>query len=82
MYLFLTFFTCILCLRIFSFFYTFTHFIMVQRETLKLYKNLLGSLTDVITNLKPFASVPQLSVTYLSVTKLVRVNIELTVCFV
>lgn len=44
--------------------------------------NSLGSLTAVMTSLKPLASVPQLSVTYLSVTKLLRVNSAPTCCFV
>lgn len=42
----------------------------------------LGSLTAVITNLKPFASVPHPSVTYFNVTKFVRVKIAPTDCFV
>lgn len=43
---------------------------------------LLGSFTAVITNLNPLASVPHASVTYFNVTKLVRVNIAPTDCFV
>ena len=43
---------------------------------------LLGSLTAVITNLKPFVSVPHPSVTYFSVTKFVRVKSAPTDCFV
>jgi len=48
----------------------------------RLRPHLLGSFTDVITNLKPFASVPQPSVTYFRVTKFVRVRSALTVFFV
>lgn len=42
----------------------------------------LGSLTAVMTNLNPFVSVPHPSVTYFKVTKLVRVNMAPTDCFV
>uniref|UniRef100_A0A8D8WAK1 Uncharacterized protein n=1 Tax=Cacopsylla melanoneura TaxID=428564 RepID=A0A8D8WAK1_9HEMI len=42
----------------------------------------LGSLKAVMTSLNPLASVPQLSVTYFNVTKLVRVKIAPTSCFV
>lgn len=46
-------------------------------------KNYLqGSLKAVIINLNPLTRVPQESVTYLSVTKFVRVNITPTDCFV
>lgn len=46
-------------------------------------KNYLqGSLKAVIINLNPLTRVPHESVTYLSVTKLVRVNITPTDCFV
>lgn len=41
-----------------------------------------GSLTAVITSLKPFKSVPQLSVTYFNVIKLVLVKIAPTDCLV
>uniref|UniRef100_A0A8D8IZL3 (northern house mosquito) hypothetical protein n=1 Tax=Culex pipiens TaxID=7175 RepID=A0A8D8IZL3_CULPI len=40
------------------------------------------SLTEVMTILKPFVSVPQLSVTYLNVRKFVLVNNAATDCFV
>lgn len=43
---------------------------------------LLESLIEVITILKPFVSVPQLSVTYLNVRKFVLVNSAPTDCFV
>lgn len=42
----------------------------------------LGSLMAVITSLNPLLSVPQLSVTYFNVTKLVCVNSAPTNCFV
>jgi len=45
-------------------------------------KYLQGSLKAVIINLKPLTRVPHESVTYLSVTKFVRVNITPTDCFV
>lgn len=44
--------------------------------------NSLGSLTAVMTILKPFESVPQPSVTYFRVMKFVRVYKAPTDCFV
>lgn len=51
----------------------------VHRKSAQL---ILESLTEVITILKPFVSVPQLSVTYLNVRKFVLVNSAPTDCFV